>query len=490
MKRIFCTFGLLLLILVTIILIRTLMFSSDGQEDVDLVSVDVDTARVTQNMSDAITFKTISTGDTATQNYQPFIDFTAWLKSRYPRVHQTLSLTKVANHTLLFKWQGSDASLKPILLTAHYDVVPVVPGSESDWNYPPFEGIVADGYVWGRGAMDDKSGVVVMLEATSKLINQGFVPQRTIYLSFGHDEEVGGRQGAKGVVELLKAQGVQLKWSIDEGSFIANGVFPGLDKPLAPINVAEKGSVSFDLIARGPGGHSSMPAAELPIDILATALVNLRKQPLPGGIEGVSEKMIDGIGRSGPFSIRMLAANKWLFGSVLDRELSKTRTGNALLRTTTAPTILRSGVKTNVIAPSATATVNFRLHPRDTPASVKAHILKAVGDPRVEVKTHGEGMSTLASKVSSTESDGYKIISKVARQIFGDIIVVPGITVGGTDSKHYNRVADDSYRFQYMLVTPEDIAGFHGTNERVLIDNLVKGTGAYYLLMKQAAGPK
>lgn len=488
MKKILLYLGLLLLVLVAVVLVRTLMFSSAKTEQIDQLSVSVDQARLTQNMSEAIKFKTISTGESSTQNYQPFVGFVAWLETSYPLVHQTLTLQKVAEHTLLFKWKGRDESLKPILLTAHYDVVPVVPGSESDWSYPPFDGIVADGYVWGRGAMDDKSGVVVMLEATTKLIEEGFNPQRTIYLSFGHDEEVGGTQGAKGVADLLKAQDVQLEWSIDEGSFIAKGVFPGLDKPLAPINVAEKGSVSFDLIANGPGGHSSMPAAELPIDILAMALVNLRNAPLPGGIEGISEQMVDGIGRNGPFSVRMLAANKWLFGGVLDRELSKSRTGNALLRTTTAPTILRSGVKTNVIAPSARATVNFRLHPRDTPASVKAHIIKALGDDRVDVKIHGEGMSTLASKVSSTESDGFKLISKVARQVFGDIVVVPGITVGGTDSKHYNLVADDSYRFQYMLVTPEDLAGFHGTDERVLIDNLVKGTGAYYLLMKQAAG--
>ena len=490
MKKILSYLGLLLLILVAVVLIRTLMFSAAKQENIDQISVEVDETRITQNMSDAIKFKTVSTGDSATQDYQPFLDFTVWLEAAYPQVHQTLNLQKVAEHTLLFKWQGSNGSLKPILLTAHYDVVPVVPGSESDWHHPPFNGTVADGYVWGRGALDDKSAVVVMLEATTKLIEEGFTPQRTIYLSFGHDEEIGGMQGAKGVVELLKAQGVQLEWSIDEGSFIANGVFPGLDKPLAPINVAEKGSVSFDLIANGPGGHSSMPASELPIDILAMALVNLRKAPLPGGIDGISEQMVDGIGRSGPFSVKMLAANKWLFGGVLDRELSKSRTGNALLRTTTAPTILRSGVKTNVIAPSAKATVNFRLHPRDTPASVKAHIIDAVGDQRVDVKAHAEGMSTLASKVSSTQSDGYKIIAKVARQVFGDIVVVPGITVGGTDSKHYNLVADDSYRFQYMIVTSDDLAGFHGTNERVLIDNLVKGTGAYYLLMKEAAGAK
>lgn len=160
---------------------------------------------------------------------------------------------------------------------------------------------------------------------------------------------------------------------------------------------------------------------------------------------------------------------------------------DAMIRTTTAPTILKAGIKTNVIPPTALASVNFRLHPRDTPQSVRNHVIEAIDDERVTVTMQGSHQR-MASEVSSTTSDGYKIIDSVARQFFGDIVVVPGLTVGGTDSKHYSKVADDSYRFQYMLVGPEDISGFHGTNERVSIDNLVKGTGAYYLLMKEAAG--
>lgn len=489
MTKIINIFVVIALLFVAVIIFRTISFSAAPELPQTPFSLQLDEQRLVRNMSQAITFKTVSTGDAQTQDYQAFDEFIEWLPRRYPEVYQTMQVQRVGDYTLLFKWQGSDRARKPILLTAHYDVVPVVAGSESDWQHPPFAGVVADGYVWGRGSMDDKSGVIVMLEAASRLIKQGFTPERSIYLSFGHDEEVGGQQGAAAVVARLKSQGVQLEWSLDEGSFITQEMFPGLDKPLAMLNVAEKGSATFDLVASGPSGHSSMPENELPIDILAKALVNLRKAPLPGGIEGVSEEMINEIGRNGPFILRMMVANKWLFGPLIERQLSQSAASNAFLRTTTAPTVLRAGVKTNVIAPTATASVNFRLHPRDTPAGVAAHIVKAIDDDRVSVTAHGEGLSSLASSVSSTDSEGYALIAKVAKRVFGDILVVPGITIAGTDSKHYSKVADNAYRLQYMVVTAQDSSGFHGTNERVSIDNLRKGTTAYYLLMRDAAGP-
>ncbi|MFT5483010.1 MAG: carboxypeptidase PM20D1, partial [Halieaceae bacterium] len=248
------------------------------------------------------------------------------------------------------------------------------------------------------------------------------------------------------------------------------------------------GSMTLDLVAHGPGGHSSMPAPEVSVDILAQALVNLRKHPLPGGMEGVTAEMFEGVARNGPFIYRMMAANQWLFSGLIEKQMSASSHTAALLHTTTAPTILRAGVKRNVISPTATATVNFRLHPRDTPEGVKAHVIAAINDSRVDVNINTSGMSSLASQVSSRESEGYKLIAKIARLAYGDVIVVPGMTVGGTDSKHYSRVADDSYRFQFMMVTPGDISGFHGTNERVAVENLVKGTQAYYLLLKEAAG--
>lgn len=488
MKKIFKWLGVVLLALIVVVLVRTWMFGVGQGDVVETISIELDEAGIVRRMSESIRFETVSTGDPSSQQTQPFVDFSNWMAQSYPEVHRALRLTKVAEHTLLYKWQGSDPSIKPILLTAHYDVVPVVPGTEADWQHPPFAGVVADGFVWGRGTLDDKSGVIVMMEAVTKLLSEGFAPTRTIYLSFGHDEEVGGRSGAANVAELLIAQGVQLEWTLDEGSFVTQGLFPGFDKPLAMLNVAEKGSVTFDLIASGPSGHSSMPADELPIDILAQALVNVRKSPLPGGLAGVSAEMIDGVAKNGPFALRMLVANKWLFGGMIESQLSQTATSNAFLRTTTAPTLLRAGVKTNVIAPTAQATINFRLHPRDTPASVQAHLEKAIDDDRVEVRLHGEGLSSPASVVSSSQSAGYAAIEKVTKQVFAGAVVVPGITIAGTDTKHYSKAADDSYRLQLMVLTAEDAAGFHGTNERVSVENLLKGTTAYYLLMKQSAG--
>lgn len=487
MKTLFKLIGIFLIAVAGLVLVRTLMFTAPPVPSIARVDVEVNEANVTAHMVDAIRFKTISVSIEQTPDYAPFKAFLAWVQETYPEVQESLALDLVADHTMLYTWQGSNSALKPILLTSHYDVVPVVPGSEGDWKHPPFEGVISDGYVWARGAMDDKSAVIVMLEATTMLLKEGFVPERTIYFSYSHDEERFGPLGAAGVTALLKERGVQLEWSLDEGAFIMQGILPGSEKSVAMINVAEKGLLTLDLVAHAPGGHSAWPEAETSVDILAQALVNLRKHPVPGGLDGLSGKLFDTLGRNGPFTSRLLFANKWLFGGVIEKQLGTSGAMDAMIRTTTAPTILKAGIKVNVIPPTALASVNFRLHPRDTPQSVRDHVIAAIDDERVTV-TMQEANQRMASDVSSWNSDGYKIIESVARQVFGDIVVVPGLTIVGTDSTHYAKVADNSYRFQYMSVRPEDTTGVHGANERISIDNLVKGTGAYYLLMREAAG--
>ncbi len=488
MRKFFLYSGLALGLLIAVILVRTWSFGTASQALPELVSLPVDEARVVRNMSQAITFETISTGDAGTQQVAPFKAYVEWARSAYPEVHAQLGLELIADHSMLFTWQGTDPTLQPILLTAHYDVVPIAPGTEDDWTHPPFAGEVADGYVWGRGALDDKSGMIAMLEAVTLLLAEGFTPQRTIYLSFGHDEEVGGDLGAAGITEHLRAQGVQLAWSLDEGSFVTDGVVQGVDKLVAPINVAEKGWANYDLVAHGPGGHSSMPAKEVAVDILAQALVKIRANPMPGGLDGLSGEMIDGIARNSGFLLRMLAANKWLFGGLIEQQLGNQPSGNAMLRTTIAPTLLRAGVKVNVITPSAQATINFRLHPRDTPEDIVAHLTRVINDERVEITLHEGQDPSMASNVSSWQNEPFALLKRVTQQVYGDVVVVPGITVAGTDTKHYSKIADDSYRYQYMVVNADDLSGFHGTNERVAISSLVKGTSAYYLLMQQGAG--
>jgi carboxypeptidase PM20D1 len=488
MKTLFKLLGVLVLLLILLLLVNTLQYTPQQVAQVQQVDIPVDESRIIANMAESIRFPTIATGDADTQEYDAFREFVTWAEQTYSQVYEAMDLEMIAEHTILLRWQGSRPELKPILLTAHYDVVPVVPGTESEWHYPPFSGEVAQGYVWGRGALDDKSAVIVMYEAATLLLQQGFVPERTVYFSFGHDEETGGEVGAAGVADYLRAQGVQLAWTIDEGSFVVEGIFPGMDKPVASINVAEKGSVTLELIAHGPSGHSSMPEAVLSTDILAQALVSLRRHPFPGGLEGLSEESFDILGRHLPFGLRMLMANRWLFGSLVESRLGKEPRIDALLRTTTAPTMLDAGIKSNVIPSTATAIVNFRLHPRDTAVGVQQYVIDAIDDDRVEVNITGDGMSSPPSAVSSRDSQGYRAISRVVRQIYGDIVVIPGMTMGGTDSKHYGKVADDAYRINLMKISPQEVAGFHGKNERISIANLVDGTAAYYQLIKESAG--
>jgi len=476
--------GGLLLILMAVIVVRTFMHTPPPMADVTPVNIEIDADNVAKHLSESITYRTVSNQSKADKNDAAFLGFIRWVKDTYPAVNNELELV-ILNQTMLYKWQGSDERLKPILITGHYDVVPVIPGSEDKWEHPPYEGKIVDGIVWGRGALDDKSGVVGILEATTFLIADGFKPARTIYLSFGHDEEVGGPEGAGAVTAYLKENNVQLAWSLDEGSFLFKGMFPGVDNLIAAINVAEKGSVTLDIVATAAGGHSSMPPKNNAVGVLAKAINKLEENPVPGGLQGLSAIMFDGISHYFDFPMRMLFANRWLFDGVIDSQLSNVTFANAMLRTTTAPTMLSGSVKTNVLPIEAIATVNFRVHPRDTPESVQAYVESIVADEQISVRTRG---GRGASDVSSWEADGFDLIGRSLREVYGDVAVTPGLMIAGSDSRHYGQVADDAYRFNPFELTQENLSGFHGTNEKMGVDNFVMGIKAYVQIMRHGAG--
>lgn len=480
MKRILLAALGAFVLLVAVVLVRTVMFTAPETSGLEPVSYNPDRNALATQMSQAVQFQTISYDDTVTPNKAVFESFVAWLADTYPLAHQIMQREMVADHTILLKWEGVDGAAKPVLLTAHYDVVPVIPGTEELWTHPPFAGDVADGYVWGRGTIDDKGPLIAIMHAATLLLEQGFQPQQTVYLSFGHDEEKGGPLGAAGVAAHLKSQGVQLGWSLDEGSFILDGVIPGMDKPVAMINVAEKGYTTIDLVAHAVGGHSSMPPSESAVSKLAQAILKLHNAPLPGGLDGVTGDAYESIARHMPFVQRMAFANQWLFGGYITSQIAASPAGNAMLRTTTAPTMLSASIKENVMPITATATVNFRLHPRDTVESLLAHVRAAIDDDAIEIVLR---RGSEASPVASKNSNGFKALAATTQDILGDVVTTPGLTVAGTDSKHYGQVADDAYRFNPMIVNSEDISGVHGTNERVSIDNLVLATDFYMQLL-------
>ena len=436
--------------------------------------VQIDKQNVSNNLAASIRFKTISHQDSKNFIQEEFNAFIKWATATYPEFHSQMQFEQL-EYTLLYKWQGSDASLAPILLTGHYDVVPVIPGTEERWEQDPFAGVIANNRIWGRGALDDKSGVIGMYEAATHLMQNDFQPTRTVYFSFGHDEEIGGG-GAALVADKLKNEGIQLQWSLDEGSFVNRGFFPGVDKLVAPINVAEKGSTNLLIVAKAKGGHSSTPPKKTAVNILADALMKLENEPLPGSLEGLSAVMFDEVSKHMPFRYRFLFANRWLFGGLLDSQMSSSPVINAMIRTTTAPTMLNASIKSNVLPIEATALINFRIHPRDSVESVTEHVRRVVGSDQVEVRTLG---GREASGVSSWESPGYEIISSSLSKVYGEVVSVPGIMIAASDTRHYSKVADNSFRFNPFSIVPEDMTGFHGTNESIAVDSFVAGIQTY-----------
>ncbi|HEY8568385.1 M20 family peptidase [Microbulbifer sp.] len=480
--------GLAVLLLASVIVIRTLSFTAPPVAEGEPKPLDLDASTIATHLSEAIQFRTVSSQLEQGETQREFHSFIDWLASTYPEVHSAMPPQRLGKQdgqafSLLFAWSGKNAQLPAILLSAHYDVVPVIPGTEAEWQHAPYAGTVDESHIWGRGALDDKSAAIALLEAATGLLRQGYQPERTVYISLTSDEEIGGEQGTAAVVEKLQSEGVQLDWSLDEGSFLLHGFIPGVDAPIASINVAEKGYLTVDLVARGQGGHSSMPPAETAVDILAQALVRLNRNPMSGGLEGLSQKLFDAAARHMPFEKRLMFANQWLFGSGIEAVLEKQGSTAAMLRTTTAPTMLSASVKDNVLPINATATVNFRLHPRDSIDDVLQHVETVIDDERIDVVMRS---GTSASRVSSDEAPGFHLLADTSRALFGPVIAAPGLTIAGTDSRRYEEVADNSYRFNPMLVTREDVHGFHGTNERISIDNMVKATGFYQALIRNA----
>lgn len=485
-KKILRWSALLLIVLIAVQAYNTWQYSAKivQVDPVDLPQIDA--ATVSAHLAEAIRIKTISTHQGMTERGPEFQAFVDWLASTYPAANAAMSREILGGLTPLYRWQGSDASMKPVLITAHYDVVPVTESGLAEWQQGPFSGAIADGFIWGRGALDDKSAVVAIMEAAENMAQNGFSPKRTIYLSFGHDEEIGGNDGAGNVVAHLKDQGIQMAWSLDEGSMILKDVISGLDHNVASINVAEKGYVTLEIIATAEGGHSSLPPRDTAVSALAMALVKLQAKPVPGGLTGASKDFFDALGPHFSLEKKVLFANQWFYRPVLESILSGANTTDAMLRSTKAPTMLVGSAKENVLPQQAIASVNFRIHPRDTIEGLIAHAVDLIDDPAIEVKVRG-GWGNEASAVSSSENQAFQTLSTTFRQVFGELIVVPGLTVAGTDSQHYSQISDDSYRINPFVFTGEDISRLHGINERISVEGMVQAVQFYVVLMQNAA---
>ena len=443
---------------------------------------DLDAA--SRRLSAAIQIPTVSAGPDAPDAADNFPAFHQLLASSFPLTHATLKRETVNGDSLLYTWQGSDPALPPMLLTAHMDTVPVEPGTEGKWTHAPFSGAIADGYVWGRGALDMKHAVMATLEGVEHLLAQGYRPRRTILLAFGADEEVGGARGAARIVELLQQRKVHAWFSLDEGSVILDGFIPGAQGSIAQIGIAEKGSVSLALTAQADGGHSSMPPPLTAVGRIARAVARVEEQPMPASLDGPGGAGLRAMAPALPFATRVALANQWLLGSLIVRQLAAAPATNALIRTSTAPTLIGGGVKDNVLPAEARAVVNFRVAPGDTIAQVTAHTVAAIADPAVKVARYGP-FAGEATPVADIHSAAYRAVAAAISGVAPDALVVPGLVVAATDSRHYGAVSDAALRFLPVRMTPSDVARIHGRDERIGIANYGELIAFYEALMRQ-----
>ena len=437
-----------------------------------------------ERLAEAVRFKTISYQDRNKIDYAAFARFHAYLREIYPRVFETLEVELLNDFSLLIRWPGKDHSLQPILFTAHMDVVPIEPGTERDWQHPPFDGVVADGRIYGRGTLDDKQGLMGLLEAAEQLLAEGFVPARTMVMAFGHDEEIAGNYGAAAIAERLRELDMHFEWMVDEGGMLLsdNPLLPG--KTMAMINIAEKGYLTLTLVATGDGGHSSNPPKISTIGRLSAALARIEQNPFPPQLVGPVEAMLETIGPHVSQPERFIFNNLWLTGGLVASRMAEDRLTLPFVRTTPALSMFIAGVKENVVPQRAEAKVNFRLLPGDTPDMVVQHIESLVNDPLIEITY--EDWDNIPG-IADHEGGGFSVISAAVEAVYPGTIVTPSLLTATTDTRHYVDLVDNQYRFHGVLMASSQVSSIHGTNEYVDVQSYEKSIAIARQMMELGA---
>ena len=474
--------GLVILAIVVaflaVILIRTAMFKPKDAGEKRFEDVEFDGDAAIDALAELVKCRTVSYENHALEDDAEFEKLIGKLPQLYPHVMETCPLTRFEGRGLLFKWAGREPGEGAILM-AHYDVVPV---EEENWSKPAFDAIIEDGVMWGRGTLDTKVTFNGIMSAAENLMQQGFTPKNDIYFAFSGGEEINGI-GAKKIVEYFKAQNIVPAMVVDEGGAVVEGVFPGVSGPCALIGIAEKGLMNLEYSVASDGGHASAPAPHTPVGKLAMACAKVESHPFKAHFTKPVMEMFDTLGRHSTFVYRMIFANLWCFGGVLDRICKKSGGElNALVRTTVAFTQMDGSKAPNVIPPSASMVSNIRLNPEDTMASAMAYIGAVIGDE--DVKLH-KLVGDDPSPISRTDCAGWDRVVNAVSGTWRGALVSPYLMVQCSDSRHYRDLSDKVYRFSAMDLTAEERHSIHGNNERIRLETAKRAVEFYVRLMKQ-----
>ncbi len=468
----------LIAVFIAIIMAKTMMFKPKAETEIFTNEEAFDRDKAVESLQTLVRFKTVSYRDKSKENDNEFEGLIKKLPELYPNVFEKCEFKRLPDRALLFKWCGTESG-NPTVLMAHYDVVPV---NEELWDKPAFDGILENGVLWGRGALDTKVTFNGVLFSVNHLISQGFTPKNDIYLAFSGGEEINGN-GAKNIVDYFEENNIELSLVVDEGGAVVENVFPGVKTPCGLIGIAEKGMVDVKYEVESAGGHASAPKPHTPVGVLSQACCKIENHPFKTHITKPVREMFDTLGRHSTFLYRMIFANLWVFSPVLAL-LGKIQGGemNALLRTTVAFTQMQGSDAANVIPPKASMVSNIRLNPSDSVASALDYLKNTIDDDSIELSIIS---SMEPSRISQTDCDAYNKVAKAVASTWKGCITSPYLMVQCSDSRHYGRISDKVYRFSAMDLTSEERATIHGNNERIRVEAIHRATEFYIRLIKQ-----
>lgn len=469
---------LALLILIFVVLVRTAKFKPKSEEKFEAVNIPFDKEKAVRDLAEMIKCKTVSSRIKANEDEAEFKKFVDLLPVLFPNVHKNCKREFFGDRGILYTWKGK-SDKEPSIFMAHYDVVSTGDG----WTQDPFDAHVVDNVLWGRGTLDTKGTLNGVMQSAETLLSQGFVPENDVYLAFAGNEEIAGVD-APTMVEYFKKQNIVPHLVVDEGGAVVEDIFPGVTQPCALIGTAEKGMLDLQYTAISKGGHASAPPPHTIVGELAQAVVNVEAKPFDSKLATPVAEMFDTLGRYSTFTYRMIFANLWLFGGVLDK-LCKKKGGelNALMRTTVAFTQMEGSKGSNVLPPKATMVSNSRIINGDTVESTVERIKAAVNNENIECKPI---FSMNPSPVSKTgDSDSWRKLKSAISQTWPQALISPYLMVACSDSRYYSHISQYVYRFSAMALSKEERGTIHGDDERVPFETIHKTVEFYLRLMSQ-----
>ncbi|MCR5041416.1 MAG: M20/M25/M40 family metallo-hydrolase [Clostridia bacterium] len=462
--------------------IRAARLKPSVKDRADYPDENVDLEKFERDLSDAIKIRTIANNDPSLTEWDEFERLHDLMRERFPLMFSRLEVRTFVRASLMFYWKGRNPSLDPMCLIGHQDVVPVSKGTLDDWTHPPFDGVNDGEFIWGRGALDMKNHTIGVCEAVEALLEEGFEPERDVYVCFGHNEEIMTRADEEGAVVManwFRDQGIHLDSIIDEGGALLPVNVPGLlSCKLAGVGIAEKGYADFDIIATAKGGHSSAPPDHSAVGRLAKAITRIEAHQFKAQFTPLVNELFNRVGSNMTFPGRFVVADLPFLKPLVTAIMTKIPPAASMVRTTTAVTMTSGSPQANVLPQKAVATANFRIMPGQTVADVEKHLKKVIRDPGIEVVSLAE-KNKEPSKISPSDSDAFRAIERICMGMNSDAVVAPYLVMGGTDACRYEEVCDNIYRYSPFLVDTSLLLTTHGTNERCPISALADGVAFF-----------